>query len=614
MSNEWRKSHQPLLPLHTESGETPGYALYPTFPLQGDEPKVSSGFTELALEFRRLAQSGPGIITVEGNSGVFWPDLIHGLDTQLNELGIRPVWHDTASTLKPAADLERMLEPFLGGDDPIFGRRYSGQLRDFFQDELPAAPAVAEGVLHVLYGPGAALFNWPGPTVYAEVPRNEVQYRLRAGSTSPLGAPLPAEPQPKPAYKRLFFVDWPAQERHLNRIATQIELFIDAQDPSAPRAVRGEHLRETMRKMARSPFRVRPWFEIGPWGGQWLKQHIQSLPREEINYAWSFELITPENGLLLSSNGRQLEVSFLWLMALQAPEVLGEAASRFGTHFPIRFNYLDTVHGGNLSLQVHPSSEYVREHFSHGLTQDETYYLVRRRQGTPEPVVFLGFRDDINLPEFRAALEQSLEEGTELAADRFVNSVPAVEHELYLIPNGIIHSAGEGSLVLEISATTYLFTLKLYDWQRLDVDGKPRPINLQRGFDNLDPTRTPAVIQQEHISRPKKLAEGSGWLLEHLPTHERHFFDVHRFRLEPGASVNVNMSHQFHVLNVVDGQTVEVRGENGEGQDFSFAETFVLPAGTGSYSLHNTGTQTAMVVKAFVKPGRGEWRTDEGMM
>ena len=61
----------------------------------------------------------------------------------------------------------------------------------------------------------------------------------------------------------------------------------------------------------------------GPWGGQWLKQHLAQLPQDEPNYAWSFELISPENGLAFGDGQHICEVSFDWLMYRNHRAVLG---------------------------------------------------------------------------------------------------------------------------------------------------------------------------------------------------------------------------------------------------------------------------------------------------
>ena len=271
---------------------------------------------------------------------------------------------------------------------------------------------------------------------------------------------------------------------------------------------------------------MRPWFEPGPWGGQWLKAKLPQLPQDVPNYAWSFELIVPENGLMFESDGRLLEVSFDLLMFYDHQAVLGDCAERFGYEFPIRFDFLDTFDGGNLSLQCHPRPEYIRRHFGENFTQDETYYILDCQPGAQGlPRLSRGYRP--GSPSGQPWNTAS--PGPPVDVDRFVNTVPAHKHDLLLIPNGTIHCSGVNNLVLEISATPYIFTFKLYDWLRLDLEGKPRPLNIERAFENLYFERKGARAQAELISKPVLLAEGDGWQVVHLPTHPEHFYDVHRF-------------------------------------------------------------------------------------
>lgn len=604
LPNPWRKSTQYLMPARLADANRESvagqYDIYPTRDLGSGQ--IEAGFDALA---QRLA--GAGRVTIDGYPGVLWADFRERLDVALTTLGVTTHWINVAAAMKSTAEIDALIVPFLGGDDPIFGNRFGGALADFFDaTALHAIRPDPTVTLSIVYGCGAALADWGAALadcgaalVYVDVPKNEIQFRQRAGSATCLGAAHPLDP--KLAYKRNYFVDWVAANRHKLALHARIDWIVDGQHPDVITFARGDALRAGLTQLATSFFRVRPWFEPGPWGGQWIRQHMSQLAQDVPNYAWSFELIVPENGLVFASDSWLLEVSFDFLMYRDPYAITGESADVFGYDFPIRFDFLDTFDGGNLSVQCHPRPDYVRKHFGELFTQDETYYIL---EAGPAARCYLGFQEDIDPAAFRVALDDSLANAAPVEIDRFVQSHPARKHDLFLIPNGTIHCSGVDTLVLEISATPYIFTFKMYDWMRLDLDGRPRPLNIDRAFENLYFDRKGARIQAEFIARPCVLARGPGWELIHQPTHRTHFYDVYRYRLTGNIEVQTNGS--CHVLSLVEGQSVLLESANGARQRFHYAETFVVPAAAASYRLTSEDGSEIHVVQASVKP-RSVW-------
>jgi mannose-6-phosphate isomerase class I len=566
------------------------FNIYPAHPLAPG--LIESGFAALA---RHLAAHER--VVTDGIGGVMWTDFRARLGAALDQIHVAFDWLDCSEALRPEPEIEALLAPDLGGNDPLFGKLTGRLLRDFFVNERLAElrSRVQKGRRTLLYGTGAALVGTEGFLVYLDVPKNEIQFRSRAGSITNLGATRPADP--KQMYKRFYFVDWPTLRRHQADLLPRVDLVVDGQRPETPTMMTGEALRRALAKTGSSWFRVRPWFEPGPWGGQWMKQRFPGLAPDAPNLAWSFELISPENGLAFESSGRRLEVAFDFLMFQEQRAVLGDFAERFGFQFPIRFDYLDTFGGGNLSLQCHPRPEYTWSHFGERFTQEETYYVTDCADGAG---VFLGFQENIEPREFRQALELSGREACPLPVERFVQKHAARKHQLYLIPHGTIHCSGRDNLVLEISATPYIFTFKMYDWMRLDLDGRPRPLNIERAMANLSFTRKGDVVGRELIASPRRIAGGEGWELFHLPTHAAHFYDVHRF--EFSTAVEVRTAGSPHVLNIVEGSSVWLETAQAAPKRFAFAETFVVPAAAGAYRLRSEGGQSVKVIQAFLKP------------
>ena len=586
----WRKSSQPLLPQHIDkSAETKEYQMYPFRSLE--QGSIQSGYDSLAEWIAEQKN-----VMIDGFVGNDWNTIRQHLSHFLKQKSIRVLWFEASAFLKSEEETESLVAPFLGEKDDVWGKRTTLSLEDFFQlKKIKSIQTDSEFDLNIIIGTGSALCQWNAPVVYFDLPKNELQYRMRAGSAQNLGNQSATDLYTN-KYKRAYFVDWVVLNKHRQQIKEKIAIVADGQWRDNINWAFTSSIEKGLQATAYNVFRVRPWFEAGAWGGQWMKEHIPSLHQNEINYAWSFELIVPENGIVFESDGNLLEVAFDWLMESQHEAVLGKDAQGFGHEFPIRFDFLDTFDGGNLSIQCHPSLDYIQKEFGENLTQDETYYILDCKE---DAGVYLGFQEDINPSVFKSELEKSNRDDTPLDIEKFVQLHPAHKHDLFLIPNGTIHSSGANNLVLEISATPYIFTFKLYDWLRLDLNGEPRPININRAFSNLNFERKGEKVEQELLSHPYILQGGKNDQIVHLPTHKEHFYDVHR--IEFTNQVTVSTENQCHVLMLVEGTSITVVTKEGEKHHFHYAETFVIPAAAESYKMINEGGGTVKVIKAFIK-------------
>jgi len=585
----FRKSLQGVMPyqLSDKTNNTDGYDIYPTHPLGGS--RICNGYKSLAKWMKDYR-----CIMVDGFSGVLWDDVQACLQEAFATMGLKIRWVRASHYLKPANEIQQIVAPFLGERDSVWGVRASLTLKDFFQVKQMTALKWEEGFdCTIVIGTGASLVEMDGPVVYLDVPKNEIQYRMRAEAVTNLG--MSEADEPAHMYKQCYFVDWVVLNEYRRSISSKIAIQGDVQWKSNINWMLAKDVHNALQQLAETVLRVRPWFEPGAWGGHWMQQRIDGLNKEEVNYAWSFELIVPENGIVFESDGYLLEVPFDLLMSVNNKEILGRHADFFGTEFPIRFDFLDTWDGGNLSVQCHPSLKYIREHFGEHITQDETYYILDCKE---EAKVYLGFQQGIDPAAFKSVLEDSKAHGEEVNVNDYVQAHTAHPHDLFLIPNGTIHSAGANNLVLEISSTPYIFTFKMYDWLRLDLNGEPRAINIEHAYNNLRFERQGDRVKKELISQPALIATGEEYEIWHLPTHAEHFYDVHRLEFDKEITVHTNDS--CNVLMLVEGISIVVKVGN-ETRQFHYAETFVLPAAAHSYTLINQGPARAKVVKAFIK-------------
>jgi predicted NBD/HSP70 family sugar kinase/mannose-6-phosphate isomerase class I len=580
----FRKTKQPLLPVTTRHLDG-----YNVFPSHRSSFRVYKGFESLAEKIRNEKT-----VIIDGYGGVLWEIFREQLQEALRVHKKKVFWFDINTCLHSADRINEMVAPALNGNDPVFGKRYTGSLSDFFDDaKLQLLQPDEEIDLNIIYGTGAALSNWNGMLLYVDLPKNEIQYRMRAGSIFNVGADaLSTNAQ---MYKRFYFIDWPVLNKHKEQLLASVDCIIDEQRVDNITCMNGEDFQNTLDEILDGPFRARPWFEAGVWGGDWMKEHLKGLNNDEVNYAWSFELITPENGVVIEGDNNLLEVSFDFLLFANNNKLLGNAALRFGKEFPIRFDFLDTFNGGNLSVQCHPRTEYISKNFGESFTQDETYYILDCEE---DAKVYLGFQENIDAKEFKSALVNAQENNIEVQVEKFVQKHDAHKHDFFLIPNGTIHASGKNNLVLEISSTPYIFTFKMYDWLRLDLNGEPRPINIEHAFNNLYFDRKGNYVQQYLLSQPIVVEEFTGGRKMKLPTHQEHFYTVDRYEFT--GTVQIKTNNQCQVCMLVEGEEIEVVANKKESV-FHYAETFIIPAAVGSYEIKQRKNKKAFVVVAYVK-------------
>ncbi|MGJ1408884.1 class I mannose-6-phosphate isomerase [Sphingobacterium thalpophilum] len=570
------------------------YDIQPTFPVQG---RLSNSYAELVDHLLEH-----DIRHIDGFIGVNWTILIQRIQQEFANRGLPVQFIAMESAFLPESVIQQKVSPYLGGNDPLFGKKATLTLSEYFDiakmEVLQKTFREAmEDEYIFFYGVGAALLNGADKVMYIDLPKNVLIQHMRSGRAWNLACSPNANQ--KEIYKRYYFVDWEILNRHKRAIMPRVAIMADQQSPDDLPWITGPDLRATLNLMSENYFRVRPTFEPGVWGGQWMKQHLTGIDQSAKNYAWSFEMIVPENGILLENNGLVLEISFDQLMFQEYFNVLGKAQARFDVEFPIRFNFLDTFDGGNLSIQCHPSPDYAKTEFGENFTQDESYYIVDTKDNAQ---VYLGFQADIDADDFRDALEQSFHSGKPIAIDKYVQKFKAQKHQLYLIPHGTVHSSGKDNLVLEISATPYNYTFKMYDWLRPDLDGKPRPLNIDRAFANLNFSRKGRVVRDSLLSRPQHYDLDEQSKKIHLPTHEDHFYDVLRYEFTQG--VRIETQDQCHIMMLVEGEAIELITAGGMKKIFHYAETFAVPAAAGFYSLRNLGKGTAKVIQAFVKDSK----------
>ena len=221
-----------------------------------------------------------------------------------------------------------------------------------------------------------------------------------------------------------------------------------------------------------------------------------------------------------------------------------------------------------------------------------------------DAVVYLGFNNGIAKNELISDLRKS-EKGESLFDDKkYIYRKKMQKHDHYLIPAGTIHSSGKDAVILEISATPNRFTFKLWDWGRVDLDGRPRPINLDHGEANIDFYKNENFVVDELANKFEVIDSGDGWLEEKTGLHETEFIETRRVRFT--KKTNHATCGSVNVISLVEGEKIVITSPEDSFDPYvvSYAQVVIIPESVGLYSIEpyeEMSVKEHIVIKAYVR-------------
>lgn len=571
------------------------YNKFPSYKIKGYEKDCTVGYDSILETIKSKFKKDKTVLVVETYPGVNDDEVLAAF-SRLQPTCIV----DMKNLFKDEKKIFEQLQYHLT-DDRVFGKMYYGDVIDFIDcDKLADAKKLVEQAdgLVLVYGFGSSLVTKGDCLVYADMARWEIQMRYRAKGTNYTQNNPDEDVLRK--YKLGFFIEWRIADKLKVSIIDEIDFILDTNKMNEPKMISAEVFKEGLKQLTQTPFRTVPYFDPGVWGGQWMKE-VCGLDKSKENYAWSFDGVPEENSIYFNFDETILEIPAMDLVLFQSKALLGEKTfARFGAEFPIRFDFLDTMGGQHLSLQVHPLTEYIHRQFGMAYTQDESYYILDAKD---DAVVYLGLKEGIQPDEMIEDLRSANRGELVFDAEKYINKFPAKKHDHFLIPAGTCHCSGSNAMVLEISATPYIFTFKLWDWGRVGLDGLPRPVHVEHGKEVIQWNRTTKWVEENLVNAVVEV-ENSECKEEHTGLHELEFIETRRYWLD-GKTFH-NTQGTVNMLNLIEGKEALVESPHNRFEPFvvHYAETFIIPANVGEYTIQPFGESKGNqigVIKAYVR-------------
>ncbi|GLI06230.1 mannose-6-phosphate isomerase [Paenibacillus tyrfis] len=310
------------------------------------------------------------------------------------------------------------------------------------------------------------------------------------------------------------------------------------------------------------PLQCKPEFKERVWGGRALEQFGLELPEGKIGEGWMIG--DHPNGTTTVANGELAGMGLDQIREQYGSEFFGSKGfSEKNGRFPLLIKLLDCQ--DDLSVQVHPNDHY--ERLPQGeLGKTEMWYILDAKPGAK---IIYGLKDGVTREQLAEAIEQN-------RILDCLNEVTAEAGDSFYIPAGTVHALGAGVLVAEIQQNSDS-TYRLYDYDRLGLDGKPRELHIEDSLNVIAYENSGATYMKTNLN-----ASGEWLTLARSP-----FFVTEKGRVE--GNWPLQTSAESFVIHIICEGTGSIRWADGE-LNVKPGECYLLPASLGSYSLEGSMT------------------------
>lgn len=570
----------------------------------------------------KVQQEG-AIVAFDGYTTTKWDVMVSLLARECDVFGFKIAFVDSYQfTFKNGEEIDGIIDPLLiwdKGIDPtlLYGKVYhDGYIGlmdpakvEAYKKEIPALKA--PGTLVVVYGYGSLIKEFRplyDIKCWFDITPMNSMLRIRAGEYANLGKKHTGIINR--TIRRCYYCDFENAVQLRKELFDTGELdwyFLD-NDQGNLQMMPFSTFADICAQLVKYPFRAKPCYLEGVWGGSYMKEK-RHLPQKMRNAAWVFDFIPMEVSVLVKAGEEMLDINYCSFVHKEGVALMGEKCVRkYQGYFPIRFNWDDSYHStGNMSIQCHSGGEFNVKNYNEFGRQDESYYIVVTGQ---DAKTFIGFRDDADIPAFFKEIEAADTEHKPCDYMKYVSYEESKPGLQVMLPAGTIHSSGRNQVILEIGSLTIgSYTYKMYDYLRLDFDGKQRPIHTHLGECNVRQDRRYSVIHDpaspEYIvQQPRLDCEGNGWKEFILGENPQMYISLRRLEFEKACEQDTH-GEKFHVLTLVDGDHIRIRSaEHPERYfDLDFMEIACVPASMGKYVIENLGKEPISVHKTCLRDG-----------